>query len=230
MTDVRDEHQPEEERRPEEERPPEERRRRATGSIVLGALLAAAGIVWLLAAVDIVTVPVQAGIGAALVLVGLAVALLPAGGHQGVLVTAGIVLALVGAGAATVRVDLVTQGAGETREAPATLEALEEEYAHGVGSFRLDLTRLPLDAGDTVDVRATIGIGELVVLVPQDSTVDARVRMGIGEVRVRERQRSGLGPDLSARIERDGPTLRLDLEGGIGSIRVVDEGTGDADF
>lgn len=215
---------------PLEEARPEERGRRATGSAVLGAVLAAAGVVWLLAALDVLAVPAQAAVAVLLVLVGLAVALLPEGSHQGLLVTAGIVLALVGAGALALRVELVTQGTGELREAPATVEELRPEYAHGVGSIRLDLSRLRLDEDETVEVRATIGIGELVVTVPADATLDVRARVGIGEIQVRGDRRSGAGARLTTSSVRDGPTLRLELEGGIGTIRVVDAGRGDAEL
>lgn len=209
--------------------------RRPHGAALLGGVLAVAGLVWLLAAADAVPVAAQAAIGVLLVAVGLAHALLPSGPHQGLLVAAGVTLALLGAAASALNLDLVDGGVGDRRYAPGELTELRHEYSLGIGSLGIDLTRLE-PAGETagaVPLRATIGIGELVVAVPRGASVVVDARVAVGELDVRGRRRSGVDvrlqtDDAGDAAEGDAPSFRLELEGGIGSVRVVDDALGGA--
>lgn len=208
--------------------PPPREPRRHTGGAVFGALLAVAGLVWLLASLDAVSVSATVAVGALLVLVGLGIVLLPEGGHHGLLVAAGVVLALLGAVAATFDLDLVDGSVGERRERPAALTDVRHEYALGVGSLGIDLTRLEARDGDPGEVsfRARVGIGELVVAVPREAELIVDAHVAIGEVEVRDERRSGFDVRLQLEDEGaggDGPVFRLLLEGGIGAIRVVDD-------
>jgi hypothetical protein len=194
---------------------------RSHGLVVLGLLLAVAGLAWLLAVAGLLDLPVTAWLGALLVVVGIAIAALSPGSHVGVLVAAGIVLALLGAAAIAVDVSLGA-GVGDRSERPLAAADAEEGYELGVGTLRLDLTALP-DA-PRAPLRAEVGIGELVVTVPAEAVVVAEARVTVGDVQIRGRQRGGFDVDLSVRDEGvgDGPELRLELRAGIGSIRVVD--------
>jgi len=208
--------------------PQPEPRARHTGAAVFGALLAAAGLVWLLATVDVVDVSATAAIGALLVLVGLGIALLPAGGHQALLVTAGVVLALLGAAATALDLDLVDGSVGERRVAPTSLTDVRHEYSLGIGSLGIDLTGIELrddDEAGPLPVRATVGIGEVVVAVPREAALVVDAHVAAGDIDIRGERRSGV--DVSFRSEGepggDGPAYRLRLEAGLGSIRVVDD-------
>jgi hypothetical protein len=211
--------------------------RRPTGAIVLGGVLAIVGLVWLLAAADAVPLAAQAAIGVLLVAVGLAHALLPSGAHHVLLVTTGVALALLGAAASALNLDLIDGGVGDRRYAPTELTELRHEYSLGIGSLGIDLTRLESDeepAGELM-LSATVGIGELVVAVPREASVHVDASVGIGEVNVRGQRRSGIDVHLQTEDagagEDDGgavTAIRLLLEGGIGSVRVVDDDLGDA--
>lgn len=204
---------------PEERR--EERPGRAPASLALGLLLAGAGVVWLLASLDALDVPAQLWIAVLLILVGVAVVALPEGA-RGVLIAVGIVLALVGAVASAVEVE-VGGGIGERRESPSSTAELEDGYSLGVGSLRIDLTELE----GPIELEASVGIGELVVTVPEDAEVVVDAHAGIGDVRALGRDQSGFDVDLEERFDGDGDgdEIRLELDVGIGSVQVVSDAT-----
>jgi hypothetical protein len=210
--------------------PHTEPRGRPTGALVLGALLAAIGLVWLLATLDAVPISLQVGLGLLLLVVGAAIALLPEGGHHVLLVTSGIVLAALAWGVLALNLDLVADGVGERRHAPTALADVEHDYTLGVGSLGIDLTGIETDEEGAVPVRASIGIGELVVAVPREATIIVDARVAVGEVAVRGLRQGGF--DVRLRTEDEGAgdeplAFRLQLEAGIGSIRVVDDDLGE---
>ena len=115
---------------------------------------------------------------------------------------------LAGAAVATVDVDL-SGGIGEETERPRTVTDLEDRYDLGIGSLKLDLTRLELEEDTTVE--AEVGIGELVVAVPPDVTVVVDAHVGAGEVAAAE-QRARVGERAGDRPQR--------AEGGVGGAQI----------
>lgn len=204
---------------PAAERPPSERRGRPASAVAFGVLLAAAGVVWLLTSLGAFDVSVEVWLGALLVLTGIGLLLLPAGA-RGPLVVIGVVLALAGAAASAVDVD-VGGGVGERRERPRAPEELDDPYELGVGALRIDLRDLEVEQGDRLALEASVGIGELVVSVPEDASVEVDAHVDVGDVDALGERRSGLDVDLDERFDGDGPELILELETGIGSIKVV---------
>jgi hypothetical protein len=200
--------------------PPEPREpRRSPGLLVLGAVIAAVGIAWLLAAVGALDVPLLAGLAIGLMVVGLALVLAPRGAHVGPVIVLGIVLALLGGSAAAIGVDPVSGGAGERVHRPGSAGELDRDHELGLGRLELDLTRLdPEELGGTIE--ASVGIGELVVLLPDRAEYEVDAAVGIGEARALELSDAGWGVRLRGRSD-DEPPLRLELEVGIGSVRVV---------
>jgi hypothetical protein len=201
---------------------PDGPRRAGGGGAALGLLVLVAGVVWLLETTD--AVDLDFGVWVALLLVGTGLlVLLTRGAARAILVAAGIVLALVAITGAATNVDL-SGGIGERRERPAAVADLDDPYELGIGSLRIDLRRLEGD-GD-VRVRARIGIGELRVVPPQGWTVELDAELGVGDIDFLGEHASGTGPELRRRAEGDPgePTVTLDLEGGIGAIKVLREG------
>jgi hypothetical protein len=190
---------------------------------VLGVVLAALGVVWLLAAVDVFEVDVELWLGVLLVAVGAAVALLPSGIGRGLLIVLGIVLALAGAAVATVDVDL-SGGIGEDTERPRSAAELEDRYDLGIGSLKLDLTGLELEEDATVD--AEVGIGELIVAVPPDATVVVDAHVGAGDIQALGEEEDGFDADVEETFDGSGPTLTVKADVGMGAIKVQR----DADF
>lgn len=187
-----------------------------TSRLALGAILLGGGVLWLLSSAGVVELSYQTWIGVLLVAIGLSIMLVP--GHHGLLALLGILVVLVGLPALVVD-DVVTGGIGEATEAPAAVTQLER-YAHGIGKLTIDLTSPGL-AGKNLDVEAGIGIGELLVLVPEGADVSVEAHVGIGNVDALGREESGVDVDLDEDIEGTGEErVSLDLEAGIGDIRV----------
>lgn len=78
------------------------------------------------------------------------------------------------------------------RYAPATVEEIEGSYTADVADMVIDLSAVDF-GGETVELEASIDIGELVVIVPDDVAVEATGQLDIGEVEVLGRASGGLG-------------------------------------
>lgn len=187
-----------------------------TGRVALGVILLGGGVLWLLSTADVLELSYQVWIGVLLVAIGLAIALTP--GHHGLLALVGVLVVLAGLPALLVD-DFVTGGVGEATETPTTIAALER-YEHGIGKLTVDLTSPGL-AGKDFEVEAGIGIGELLVLVPEEANLDVDAHVGIGNVDALGIEENGLDVDLDEDIPGVGEQrISLDLETGIGDIRI----------
>ena len=183
----------------------------------LGLALLAGGTLWLLDVLDVVDVSYATWIGVLLIVIGLLIALTP-GGH-GFLVFVGILLVLAGLPALLVDQDLLKGGIGDAVEQPQTRLDLEA-YRHGIGKLTIDLTEPGLDLDEEV-VEASLGIGDLLVLVPLDTDVTVDARVGIGNAQVLGEEENGFDVDLETISGTSGSQeLNLDLEVGIGNLRV----------
>lgn len=137
------------------------------------------------------------------------------------LIALGIVLALLTAGAASVPGN---GRSGDVRFAPPSVSAVPADgYRWGAGTVRLDLTQLPL-TGTTVAIDAQLGVGQLIVEVPDDARLVLTAKTGIGTIRLPGGdQRDGFGQTVQTTIEPVGTpsgTLDLTLDLGIGDLEV----------
>jgi len=188
-----------------------------SGRAGLGVVLVAAGVLWLLAATDVVDLSYRVGIGILLVVVGVAIAL--SRSHRGPLVVVGILVVLLGIPTLFVDNDLWTEGVGDQTFAPAASEDLEP-FEHGIGKLTVDLRTPGLELDDRT-VEASLGIGDLLVLVPEDTDVKLDAHVGIGDIQALGREENGIDADLERISGTAGAQeVELDLEVGIGSIRV----------
>ena len=184
--------------------------------IALGAILLGGGALWLLSTAGVIELSYQVWIGVLLVATGLAIMLVP--GHHGLLALVGVVLVLVGLPALLVD-DVVTGGIGESTETPTSPAELEK-YEHGIGKLTVDLTSPEL-SGKDLQVEAGVGIGELLVLVPEANDLSVDAHVGIGHVDALGIEEDGLDVELDEDIAgRGARTISLELEAGIGNIRV----------
>lgn len=188
-----------------------------SGRAGLGVVLLAAGVLWLLAATDVVDLSYRVGIGILLVVVGVAIAL--SRSHRGPLVVVGILVVLLGIPTLFVDNDLWTEGVGDQTFAPAEAADLEP-VEHGIGKLTVDLRTPGLELDDRT-VEASLGIGDLLVLVPEDTDVKLDAHVGIGNIQALGREENGIDADLERISGTAGAQeVELDLEVGIGSIRV----------
>ena len=192
------------------------------GSLALGLVLAALGVIWLLEVSDTVDLDTGLWVGIVLVAIGIGVIASPPGGARVLLIVIGLFVALIGGALAVTNVEF-SGGIGDRREAPQSADELEDPYELGIGRLELDLTELDLDEDTTV--RAQIGIGQLVVTVPAARPVSVDAEIGAGDVDVLgEEHDDGFDAEVQRDADRGiGPQLHLELEGGMGGIRVVSE-------
>jgi phage shock protein PspC (stress-responsive transcriptional regulator) len=187
----------------------------------LGVLLAAAGVAALLDVTDVVDVPLDLALAVALVVVGLLVAVGAFFRRATGLALLGLVLAFALGGVALA--DLGEGGpVGDRSYRPLAVTELEPDYNVRIGSLELDLRELELPAGDT-RVEANVGIGELVVLVPDDVAVDASGEARAGEVTVLGRSDDGWHVDERVVEEPETgsePRLVVDAEIGFGDVEI----------
>ena len=189
---------------------------------VLGVLLAAAGLLGLLAVLDVYEVEVAVAFAAGVAIVGAAVAVgATTGKRVGGLVVLGLVL-LAGFGVAAATPVSFSSGVGERLERPVGVAELEDSYELGIGELTIDLSSVELPAGTTkIDVR--LGIGEVVVTVPADVALEIDARAGAGEVDVLGDRDEGTPAHERVTVAgatTDAPVLKLDADVAVGSLQV----------
>jgi Cell wall-active antibiotics response 4TMS YvqF/PspC domain len=195
--------------------------RSGAGRVALGATLLVIAAASVLGSTDAVHWDTAAGLG----IIGLGVILAVsafAGGARWLIVPALLLAGVVGfLKAADVH---LRGGWGDRDVAVASVADLKDRYDLSAGRLRIDLRELQLAAGEEQSVRARVGMGDLVIRVPQNVTVDADARSGAGEVELFGRHSDGL--DVTRTSARDsgtegGGTLHLDADVGLGRIVVV---------
>jgi phage shock protein PspC (stress-responsive transcriptional regulator) len=200
--------------------PPSPSTRRGAGRAALAALLIGVGAVGLAVALGMPFAPYTVLAGA-LIAIGAALIL---GGLRGRSSRGLIIPGLVVFGLLTVvsLIDLPTVSAGERVVTVDEISQLQPTYKLGLGELSIDLRQVPFTAGDEVDLKAELGAGELRVWVPEDVTVVVDASAKAGELHVLNHTEEGINPDISFTDagSREGGTLNLDLELGLGEISV----------
>lgn len=187
--------------------------------IVIGLLVGATGVAWLLDETG-VSVPWRMFPSAALIVVGLALTATLLGGRgRGVLIGLGIVL-LAAAVAIGVGADRYTGPAGDRVLVPTAADwPVQERFS--AGTVTVDLTRHPLP--EVGHLQVDVGAGRLVVLLPPERTTQIHATVTAGSITV-DGVRVQDGIDLQ--WSNPGTTARsvdLNLHVGLGDIEVDHE-------
>jgi hypothetical protein len=197
------------------------RRRRSRRPLVLaavGTLLAGAGVLGILDASG----TYDAALAAGLVVVGGTLGLGALVGRRvGRLLPFGILLVTAGTVAAVSPVGL-SAGIGERDERPRSTAQLERSYEHGIGDMTVDLRDVALPPGTTkVDVE--LGIGNLLVRVPEEAALEIEARAVGGQVTVLGDTDDGSDVEQQAVVPgstTDAPVLELAADVGFGHLDV----------
>jgi phage shock protein PspC (stress-responsive transcriptional regulator)/predicted membrane protein len=189
---------------------------------VLGVLLAASGLFGLLAVLDVYDVDLAVAFAAGVAIIGVAVAVGAMTQRRvGGLVFVGLILLAAFGVAASTPVS-ISSGIGDKNEQPETFAALESSYELGMGELDLDLGDVTLPAG-TTPVDASLGIGSLVITVPEDVALEIDAQAGVGEVNLLGRRDDGIDAHRKLSVAGstpDAPVLEVEADVGIGSIEV----------
>jgi len=113
-------------------------------------------------------------------------------------------------------------GVGDRVFQPRSAAEVRSDYQLAFGRLTVDLHEVRFGK-DPTRIRASVGMGEVVVYVPEGVPVEAHGRAGAGHVDFFDRTEDGVQVELTetaAGSERVG-RLRLDLSVGYGAVRVV---------
>ncbi|USQ83055.1 PspC domain-containing protein [Streptomyces phaeoluteigriseus] len=172
----------------------------------------------------------QAGLSAALIVLGVGIAVSSLLGRTGAgsvllaLVTAGLL-----AGATLVPKDVGTRWV-DTTWRPTAVADVRESYDLGTGDAILDLSRLKPAKGQTVSTNAEVGLGRLRVIVPPDVTVNVRIDVGLGDIQLPGENQEDVDVEPGKHKEvtlspvsggKDTGTIDLDLQVGAGQAEVA---------
>jgi phage shock protein PspC (stress-responsive transcriptional regulator) len=119
-----------------------------------------------------------------------------------------------------VRVPLFA-GIGNRSDTPAIAQDIHSKYTLGIGRLSLDFSNVQLPKGQTF-VKATVGIGDLHVIVPHDASVDVVGRAQAGDVHLLDQDDNGMHV-RSHIVDRTGSgrVIVLDLRSGLGRVEVT---------
>lgn len=207
-------------------RPPQPPRERSVlGRLTVGVALLVAGTLVALDVADVIVVEPVVVLGSALAVVALGLLVGTLVGRARGLIALGIVLVFllipVGAAPEGLRVG---GGAGERLYQPLSQSELSDRYELGVGELTVDLSKL--DIVGTEDVEVSVGMGEVIVLLPPDVGVDVDADVGAGTIDFPTGgpEQGGIGLEQSWQREGDGSgTLNLTMSSGLGAVTVIDE-------
>jgi hypothetical protein len=110
-------------------------------------------------------------------------------------------------------------GAGEARLNLGSLDLQSVDLDMGAGKLMMDLRGTPKK---DYSVRVRGGVGEATVYLPKEIGISAAASGGIGEISVTGLQKSG-DRYVNDAFERSGVRIRVDVQGGVGSIKLIAE-------
>jgi Cell wall-active antibiotics response 4TMS YvqF/PspC domain len=187
--------------------------------LTLSLLLIGAGVACLVQATGAANVNLTGVLALATCVVGAALVAAAFVGRAHTLIFVGLILLAATAVSSSLDVPL-RGGIGSRHYDPQELSELHSPYRLGIGDLRIDLRDLPL-AGRTTTVAAELGVGHLVVFVPNSVRVEARGHAGAGSVKLFGFQQGGWPQDDEHAAPGSGTgVLELDLRVGAGMVDV----------
>jgi phage shock protein PspC (stress-responsive transcriptional regulator) len=207
----------------------------------LGVALVAAGAVWLLSSLGVSGATLTRALAAALLVVGVGLVISAFIGRGRGLIGTGLLLApivliatLAGPSHVAMRSLGVTDDGimamdpdARVEERPGNLAEVASTYTFGVGSIVLDLSGLDaaeLATAGTTRIGVELGVGDLLILLPEGVTAVVSANVGIGQVDLAGRSSGGIGVSATRTLtgtSDDTGTIVLDAELGIGRVRVT---------
>jgi phage shock protein PspC (stress-responsive transcriptional regulator) len=203
------------------------RRRRPVGPIVALVVLAFIGIASAGDALDWWDIPVLTTLVVSVISIAVGAIVSAIVNRSWVSLPLAAMLAPIAVGLLITQPDL-DGGIGERVVAADTIAAAERNQQLGMGELRLDLTNVPMDQlAEALDVQAEVGIGHLVVIVPDDATLVINAEIGAGDVMLDGiNVGDGMRHEYTRTVTPDGVsvgTIDLDLRVGMGRIDVETE-------
>ena len=115
----------------------------------------------------------------------------------------------------------LTGGVGDRAYRPVGTEAIQSRYELGVGQLRIDLRDATLSKAVPTRIHAELGVGRLLVIVPDDVRLTVNADARAGNVELDTQYSSGTDLERSLTVGPvKGPRVVLDADVGLGSIEV----------
>ena len=208
-------------------KPPREKS--VLGRLTIGILLLVTGSLIALDVADIVDVTGVIVVATALAVVAFGLLVGAFLGRSRGLIALGIALVLVLIPMAAIPKDVswnAGSGAGERVYRVTSPADVQPAYELGLGQLTLDLRKL--DPSEPLQIYASVGIGEVRVLLPKDTTVSATSDVAVGTIDM-PGEKPIDGADITRTWESTAPTgfsagsLDLTLSAGLGQITVIED-------
>jgi hypothetical protein len=189
---------------------------------VLGAVLVGIGALALLTNVAGIRVSLAQYLGLTLAIIGVGLVVGAWWGRARLLILLGLLILPFAVTASFVSVPL-QGGIGDQRFTPMHPGEVRSEYHLGGGQLTLDLTEVELS--EPTEIAASIAMGELVVYLPEDANGQIDAAVGAGTYYILGASQGGT--QLENRFVLDGTDepITLDLDAGLGTIRVFRDGS-----
>jgi len=190
-------------------------------AVTFSVLAILAGVLALLATTGTADVPVAVGLALALLVVGVGLCVGGWRGRARWLMPVGVVLGVALLAASAVDVPL-RGGVGDRTYRPRVASDLQSPYRLAAGNLEVDLGGLDL-SGTTATVTASVGAGDLQVVVPDGAEVIVDAHVGAGTITVFGRQSDGTdtGRHLVEPGREGGGRLVLTTRAGFGDLEVL---------
>lgn len=205
------------------------RQRSYLGGITLGLSLIWFGLAWALNAAGLTSMSAVTIFGVSLGIIGAGLLLGAWFGRARWLIVLALPLSLIVWGLASVPDSIrladspqwISGGIGEATFAPES--AADDTFELGVGSAELRVA--DWEPYGSSEVTAEVGLGELVIYVPDDWNVTISADLGAGELRVDDRVRFE-GPGIEETLtfpaaEPESPTMTIDASVDLGAVRII---------
>jgi predicted membrane protein len=140
------------------------------------------------------------------------------------LIVFGTVLALITLVTAAAPFEGFQGGVGDRTVTIQSIDDIQADYNWAMGVLVIDLRNID-DLQGAVPVNASVGMGELVVRVPEDSEFAVEAMVGAGEIEILERVVDGVGLDETYKTpgyETSSDSFVLDLQTFTGRVEVTD--------
>ncbi len=122
-------------------------------------------------------------------------------------------------------------GVGEREYRPSSVDSLPADgYELGVGRLAIDLRQLEWGPRTVVDVSADLGMGEMVIAVPESVCIAADADATAGDIRIAGFSSDGIDAEFDNEVPAGAlPRLNLEADVDFGAIRVLNDDQVDID-
>lgn len=207
-----------------ETKSPQPSRRPSMPQIVGGGVLIFIGALWLLERTGAIDISVTAVLALGTMVIGISLMLLAREGPHRGLIVFGTILALITLLTAAAPFEGFQGGVGERVIEVSSVSDIRADYNLAMGNLVIDLREVE-DLSAATPLSASVGLGELVIRVPEGTEVSVSAEVGAGQLEIFGRVTDGVGIDESYEspgFEQSSESLLLDLQAFTGRVEVTD--------